>query len=293
MTMGSTATMGWPSPHPWGASHEETSLASSTERGSDLPPGPHSSLYADAAVILPTFNERENIQRALQELDTHLVGLPYRVEIVVVDDNSPDGTAEVARATYTQVRTRVLVRRKERGLASAILWGIRLSHARAALIMDADGSHPADMVQNLLRLVMEGRAQMAIASRYIHEGEARGWPWRRRLMSRFGTWFARPLTRIRDPMSGFFAVDTSLLERSPLDPIGYKMGLEILVRCAPTRVVEVPFVFTDRRAGASKMNHREVLAYIRHLARLYRWKYFRWSLGGRSPPSGRSHPQMG
>jgi dolichol-phosphate mannosyltransferase len=249
-----------------------------------LPPGPHSDLEVDASVILPTFNERENVERILQELDVHLIRLPYRTEIVVVDDNSPDGTAQVARTTFTQVRTRVLIRRDGRGLSSAILWGSRSTRSRACLVLDADGSHPVDMAATLLTMVLEGKAEMAIASRYMHRGGSVGWPWYRRWISRLATWLARPLTPVKDPLSGFFAVKTSVLQRTPLQPLGYKLGLEILVRARPDPVLEVPFVFRERWAGRSKLGSRQIWEYAQHLGKLYMYRLFSRSPRARKRP---------
>lgn len=249
-----------------------------------LPLGPHSHLAVDATVILPTYNERENIERLLQELDTHMAGLPFRCEILVVDDNSQDGTAEIARSVYTQVRTRVLVRSHERGLASALLRGLQAARGRACVVMDADRSHPADMVPQLIQTVLSGRAEMVVASRYLGHGGVQGWPWYRHLISWGATVLARPLSTVKDPMSGFFAVDRRILQGKDLNPIGYKLGLEILVRCHPSPLLEVPFVFSDRVAGQSKMTGAQVINYLRHVGRLYGWKVLH-AFGGPSPPS--------
>jgi dolichol-phosphate mannosyltransferase len=226
-------------------------------------------LPLEATVIVPTFNEREAIARTLLEVDRILSVLPFRSEILVVDDDSPDGTASVVRSLRTRVPLRLLVRREDKGLATAIIAGIQESHGRACVVMDADGSHAPDMIPALLEMVLSGRAEMALASRYVPGGGMDGWPSARRVMSRVATWLARPLTRVHDPMTGFFAMAPRVLSRGDLHPIGYKVVLEILVRCRPRPVIEVPFVFRDRRAGRSKMSSKEVFRYARHLGRLY------------------------
>ena len=235
-----------------------------------LPLDEVANLPVDATVVIPTYNERENIATMIRSLESVLATLPYRTEILIVDDDSPDGTADVVRHLPTRVPTRVLVRHDEKGLASAVLAGISRAKGRACVVMDVDGSHPADMVPTLLETVLEGRAEMALASRYAPGGGTDdGWPQGRKVMSRIATWLARPLTAVHDPMTGYFAIDPKVLARSELSPIGYKIGLEILVRCEPSPVLEVPFVFRDRRAGRSKMSHGEVIRYARHLSRLY------------------------
>ncbi|MDE1820488.1 MAG: polyprenol monophosphomannose synthase [Euryarchaeota archaeon] len=224
----------------------------------------------DVTVVVPTFNERESIAPLVRALEAVLNPLPYRTEIVVVDDASPDGTAEVVRRLPTRVPTRIIVRHHDKGLASAVLTGVSAAKGRVCLVMDADGSHPPDMAPALIETVLEGRAEMVLASRYAPGGTTdQGWPSARRLMSRVATWLARPLTSVHDPMTGFFALDSRILSRGDLSPIGYKIGLEFLVRCRPHPVLEVPFVFRDRRVGNSKMSFKEVFRYARHLSRLY------------------------
>ncbi len=253
-------------------------IAGATARGSTPPRGSArllpfdevANLPVDATVVVPTYNERETVAPLVRSLERVLTLLPYRTEVLIVDDSSPDGTADVVRRLPTHVPTRVIVREGEKGLASAVIAGIRAARGRACVVMDVDGSHPPDMVPALLDTILERRAEMVLASRYLPGGGTEeGWPWSRRFMSRIATWLARPLTQVRDPMTGFFALDPKLLSRAELSPIGYKIGLEILVRCRPYPILEVPFVFRERKAGRSKMSHLEVLRYTRHLARLY------------------------
>ena len=243
-------------------------------------------------VVLPTYNEREALPPLLLSLGETLSPQPFRSEVLVVDDDSPDGTAAVARATALPVPLTVRVRKGERGLASAILLGLREARGRVAVVMDADGSHPAVTVVPLVRAVVEGGAEMALASRYMSGGETRDWPFFRRLISHGATFLARPLTSAHDPMSGFFALDRGILARATLDPVGYKLALEILVRCRPAPIKEVPFVFTERSVGRSKMGTQEMMRYLRHLGRLYRFRLLPRRLrgpgrGGSGDPSPR------
>ena len=256
-------------------SHDTPRTGGSTP--ADAPPG--------VTLILPTYNERLSLPPLLHQLSERLQGQPWSWEILVVDDDSPDGTAQAARDSGIPGPLRVIVRSGERGLASAILRGLWEARGRVALVLDADGSHPPELVVPLVDEVLSGRCEMALASRYIRGGSTRGGPLRRRFLSRGATLLARPLTPVKDPMSGFFAVDREILSRARLDPVGYKIALEILARCRPAPVREIPFEFRDRREGESKMGAGEVLRYLRHLGRLYRFR-----LAGRLPLGQRGGP---
>ena len=234
------------------------------------PAGFTSKRTVDASVVVPTFQERDCIQQTLRSLDACLSLAPFSSEILVVDDNSPDGTARRASLTFTSCPKRVFVRVGERGLATAVLHGIGLAAGRACLVLAADGSHPPDLAPDLIQVVLEGRAEMAIASRFSEGGETRDWPLTRKMISLAAALAARPLTDVRDPMSGFFAFNRDILRRSGLSPLGYKIGLEILARCRPDPVLEVPYVFSDREVGESKLGSLQILLYLQHLSRLYR-----------------------
>jgi dolichol-phosphate mannosyltransferase len=212
----------------------------------------------------------------LRQLDQVLSEQPFTSEIIVVDDDSTDGTAEVIRSTEMRVKTRVVVRKGEKGLASAIVRGLAEAKGRACLVMDADGSHPVRLVPQLLKPVLSGEAEMTIASRYREGSGVENWPLHRRLISTGATALTKPLTHgkdVRDPMSGFFAIDKRILGREKLDPIGYKIGFEILVRCNPRPVVEIPYQFQDRQGGKSKLGPRQMADYVMHIFRLYRYAY--------------------
>ncbi|EQD73517.1 Dolichyl-phosphate beta-D-mannosyltransferase, partial [mine drainage metagenome] len=188
----------------------------------------------------------------------------------VVDDASPDGTADVARSLTGSLPVHVVERTGQRGLATAVLEGFRRATGAVLAVMDADGSHPPSILPRLIGAVRDGSAEMAIATREVWSGDSPGLTIGRRLVSAAGRSLARPLTRVPDPMSGFFAIRRELLDRAPLDPIGYKIGLEILVRCRPDPVAEIPYRFLPRIAGESKLDRGEIGRYLRHLTRLYR-----------------------
>ena len=242
-----------------------------------------------ASVVLPTYNEAAMVGPVLRQLDEVLSRESFRSEIIIVDDNSRDGTVEIAEKLALRTPLRIIVRTEERGLASAILKGFTEARGKVAVVMDTDGSHPPSLAPTLIRVVLTGEAEMAIASRYVEGGYVVNWRMDRRLLSAAATLMALPLTnglRVQDPMSGFFAIHRDVLARAPVRPIGYKLGFEILVRCRPNPVVEIPFVFHDRIAGSSKLSFRQIADYAWHVASLYRLAYRRlWeSTAGRSVP---------
>jgi len=222
----------------------------------------------ELAVVVPTFNERESLPRLAEELFGALAKAGIRGELVVVDDDSPDGTAELARSLAIRYPVRVLMRKGRHGLSSAVLEGVGHSDAPVVCVMDADLSHPTEAVPRLYHEVVTG-ADIAVGSRLVEGGGVESWPLLRRLISKGATLLARPLTSVRDPMSGFFCFRKSLIRGARLEPEGYKILLEILARCDVVRAVEVPYLFRDRRLGKSKLSGRVMRQYLGHLLRLY------------------------
>lgn len=222
------------------------------------------------SVVVPTFNEREALLRLHPRITASLNG--FSAQVLVVDDNSPDGTAELVRSLPPPGRFQVIPRPNRAGLASAVLEGIDHASGEVIVVMDADGSHPPETIPALVAPLLDGPAEFVLASRRAPGGSAPGLTRTRQVISWGARMLSRPLVSISDPMSGFFAFKRSILRRAPLDPVGYKIALEIIVRCRPSPVVEVPFVFAARVAGESKLNSSQIRAYVRHLGRLYRWR---------------------
>ena len=218
------------------------------------------------SVVLPTYNERSALALFYPTLAPVVAALDG--EIVLVDDGSPDGTAAFAR-TLGPVPCTVIERPGLRGLASAVLDGMARARSDVLVVMDADGSHPAATVPTLVAAVTTGGAEMALGSRAVPGGRSPGLSAPRRVVSRAARALARPVTAVGDPMSGFFAVRRRVVERERLAPLGYKIALEVIVKGRPTPLVEVPFVFGPRLAGTSKLGRREMVNYVRHVARLY------------------------
>ncbi len=240
-----------------------------------MDPLPDSRASGPISVIVPTRNERDNLSPLAQRV--HAALAPRRYELLIIDDESPDGTADAAANLAARFPVRCVVRRGQRGLATAVIRGLREARGDACVVMDADLSHPPERIPALLEALSAGDTQMAIGSRFVPGGRVDlHWPLHRRLNSLLGRLLARPLTPVRDMMSGFFAVRRADLRLDELRPIGYKIALELIVRHGWTRVVELPITFSDRRHGRTKLDAAEQLRYLRHLARLYAFR-----LGGR------------
>jgi glycosyltransferase involved in cell wall biosynthesis len=197
---------------------------------------------------------------------------PY--EIVVVDDNSTDRTAEVAVAEARQfgIPLRAIVRKGKKGLASAIVAGARTARYGVVLVLDADLSHDPSFVPGLVGPVLRGEVDLAVGSRYAPGGRVLGWPLRRRFWSRAATALARLFCAVRDPLSGYFAARRSLVDGSEisLKPRGYKILFELLARArGRLRVHEVPIAFRDRNRGKSKLRAKVALTFLWQVAAIF------------------------
>jgi len=219
------------------------------------------------SVVIPTYNERGSLASLYPELCSALTAYPS--ELIIVDDGSPDGTAAYAGTLSGPVPCLVQNRGRKLGLASAVLEGFTQARGSVVVVMDADGSHPPSAIPQLLDAVTTGGAEFALGSRYILGGSTPGLSRTRRLISRIATVLARPLVPVVDPMSGFFAFRHPILRRAPLSPLGFKIGLEIMVRCRPRPIAEIPIRFRPRTSGESKLVQGEIGRYLRHIGRLY------------------------
>jgi dolichol-phosphate mannosyltransferase len=238
-----------------------------------LPAGGPANSPEKLALVIPTLREAENIRGLLERVRAVLVPVKIPYEILVVDDDSRDGTEEIVSAVSAEdPRVRLLVRKGERGLSGAILYGWQRTGASILGVMDADLQHPPELLPQLVAAILEGR-DMAIGSRYTPGGQLGEWNSARKMVSAAAVWVTWPLQRARirarDPMSGFFMVRRRCLEKVPLQRTGFKLLLEILVRGRIDSVKEVPFVFAVRSRGASKANFKVAWDYALLLSRLY------------------------
>ena len=226
------------------------------------------------SIIVPTFREADNIAPLAERIDAALSGTGIEWELLLVDDDSSDGSETVAAELAWRLPVRMVTRRETpRDLSLAVIEGIRLSRFDRLVVMDADLSHPPERIVDLLA-ALDGDCDIVIGSRYTSGGGVdRSWSLYRVLNSRLATWLARPLVKCSDPMAGFFATRRSRLpELRTLRPMGYKIALELMVR-GHLRVREVPIDFRDRSIGFSKMNWRQQIRFLRHLSRLYNYKF--------------------
>ncbi|MDP0501756.1 MAG: glycosyltransferase family 2 protein [Verrucomicrobiota bacterium JB022] len=230
------------------------------------------------AIIVPTYGEAENLPVLLQRIRDTMLPTQRPYEVVVVDDNSPDNTPEVCEKLVAEGHPlRLIVRTEERGLSSAVLHGMR--NAREAdllLCMDADLSHPPEALPAMCEaLEQHPNVEFVIGSRYVSGGSTdENWGAFRWLNSKVATLLARPFTKVKDPMAGFFAMPERVFRRAEnLNPCGYKIGLELLVKCRCREVAEVPIHFQDRLYGESKLTLKEQWNYLRHIKRLFDFKF--------------------
>jgi dolichol-phosphate mannosyltransferase len=233
-----------------------------------------SSTPALLSVIVPTFNEALNIEQLLTLL-TQLLDEAFgdRYEIIVVDDDSPDRTWELAeRLTEQSPRLRVMRRETERGLSSAVVRGWQAARGEVLCVIDADLQHPPDVILALYRVIERG-ADLAVASRHLQGGGVSDWSVTRRIISRTAQLIGLVILpavvgRVSDPLSGYFMLRRSAIEGVELNPLGYKILIEVIARGRFPWIGEVPYVFSERVRGGSKANVRVYLDYLRHLLRL-------------------------
>ncbi len=224
------------------------------------------------SIILPTYNEAENIKLIVCELSEMLDNEDIDGEIIVVDDNSPDGTADIANGLAAKYPVRVHVRTNERGLSRSVIKGIELAEGDVCVVMDADLSHPVEKVPAMIKPILDNRCDATVGSRNIVGGGCEAWPVARRMISKVAGLLAKGVTTLSDPTSGFMAIRKSILNDIKLDPLGWKIVLEAIVKTNP-RILEVPILFADRQEGKSKLGFRAQVDYIHHLWRLYCYKY--------------------
>lgn len=225
-------------------------------------------------LVVPTRHEAGNILPLLDRIRAALDATEIAYDLLIVDDDSRDGIAElVGSMSESDTRVRLLVRERQRGLSGAIVHGWRNTDADILGAIDADLQHPPELLPALLNAITEGR-DVAIGSRYAEGGKLGGWNPARRLVSWIAAWACLPLQprglRVRDPMSGFFLVRRRCLDGIDFQKSGFKLLLEILVRGRVRSVQEVPLRFGRRNAGRSKAGIKVALDYLTLLARLYR-----------------------
>lgn len=247
---------------------QEQQIQTSPE--TEVPDASSKQVASEISVIIPTYNERPNIDQIIDRCLSALGG--YKAEVIVVDDDSPDGTATFARDAYhDDDRVRVIRRTEDKGLAQSVTRGFRDATHEYCAVIDADLQHPPERLPELIRALDDG-ADVAIGSRHIEGGGIENWSRTRRFVS----WGATTLTRTvlpnargcSDPMSGFFAVRSDVVKDVTLNPKGYKILLEVLTKGEYETVTEVPYVFTERERGESNLTLNEYKNFLEHIGEL-------------------------
>ncbi|HTR95327.1 MAG TPA: polyprenol monophosphomannose synthase [Trebonia sp.] len=224
------------------------------------------------SLVIPTFNESANIAELLARLE-YAIPAQVPAEVIFVDDSTDDTPAVIAHeARFSRLAVSVLHRDvPEGGLGGAVTMGLRAAAAPWIVVMDADLQHPPALVPELVSAGQRAGADLVVATRYAGGGSRAGLDGGFRRFASGGTTFLaktvflRHLRGVSDPMSGFFAVRAAALDTTVLRPLGYKILLELIVRCRIRKVTEVPYEFQDRFAGQSKANLGEGLRFFRHL----------------------------
>ncbi len=210
------------------------------------------------SIIIPAYKEYDNLVTLIPEIHQTLNGDLH--EIIVVDDNSGDGTEGIKDA-------RVIVRKDERGLASAVIRGIEECKTDGFVVMDGDHQHPPSVLPSLVKAL--DNHSLVVGSRYTGDGGTYGWTLSRKIVSRIASLMGRPLCGIRDSSSGIFGTYKSLLDISKLNPIGFKIGLDIYNKLRYQSKTEVPYIFMSRKHGDSKFTSKQVTEYLKQLLHLY------------------------
>lgn len=245
-----------------------------------------------ASIIIPTFNESQNILELIQSISC--IGDRFSAEVIVVDDNSPDKTGSIVKEYAHDLHShsihqqqqhstknlriqevfsvRVICRHSKDGLVSALLEGVKSSFGNFIVILDADFSHPPNVVLDMVNELRNSDYDIVSASRYLKGGQIIGWPLRRRLISKSAALLARTilgLNHITDPISGFFSFKRDLVTHITFNTSCYKLLLEILVKADNAKVKEIPYTFTDRKSGSSKFDYKVILDFEKALLHLY------------------------
>ncbi len=230
------------------------------------------------SIIIPTYNESQNILKILKSIGEIL---PPKIltEAIVIDDNSSDGTGKIVE-NYLRNFKRisgytidVIHRTAKKGLSSAILHGIQQAKGDTIVVMDSDFSHPPQIIPRMLEALRKYRCDIVVASRYVKGGKISGWPLKRKLMSKMATVIAKKGLGVStaDPMSGFFVFKRAIIKGLKFDAIGFKMLLEILVKTRGATVKEIPYTFTNRKFGSSKVSISTAYDYAKSVWKLYRY----------------------
>ncbi len=239
------------------------------------------------SIVIPTYNERENISILLTKIDNVLKNANIEYEVIVVDDDSPDRTWEVV-LDFSQkgYPTKLLRRLRKKGLGTAIIDGIKMAEGDYIVVMDADLQHPPETIPLLLKKALDSGCDLVVASRYREKGGIKGWNKLRLLISKIASFLAYLLIpsskKTTDPMSGFFLVKRDIVDEVKLEGRSWKILLEILAKKPGLKVEEIPYVFGARHRGKSKLGYKAITSYIFDLLRLSNYRILKFASVGAS-----------
>lgn len=227
------------------------------------------------SIVVPTYREAQNVDILTRRIHKTMTECNISYEIIFVDDDSQDDIEKIISNLSSEgFNVRLIQRKDERGLASAVLRGFSEAEGGILVCMDADLSHPPEAIHVMINKILKDNAEFVIGSRYVN-GASTDYKWTiyRRINSKIATLIAKPFTTAKDPMSGFFAIPERVYKRgNSFNPIGYKIALELMVRCRCEKVLEVPIHFSERKYGKSKLTIKEQLNYLVHIKRLISYK---------------------
>ena len=229
------------------------------------------------SIILPTYNESQNILGMLKLIRENIPKGVY-TETIVVDDNSPDGTGKIVEEYISNIKKiaentiDIIHRKAKEGLSSAILNGIQNAKGETIVVMDSDFSHPPQIIPKMIEAFKQSQCDLVVASRYITGGSIEGWTAKRKIISKVATLIAKKGlgVKTKDPMSGFFAFKKNIINELNFDALGYKFLLELLVKSNGANVKEIPYTFENRKLGSSKLDNKIILDYLRSVWKLYK-----------------------
>jgi dolichol-phosphate mannosyltransferase len=226
------------------------------------------------SIIIPTLNEAGNISLFIKDIIKCMKNQPESFEMLVVDDNSKDGTIEiVSELIQTTPNLRLIIRKElilpnsdeKVGVSAAVLRGFKEGKGKIFCVIDADFSHPIEAIPRLYNPILNETADFCIGSRYIDNGGIENWTLGRKIVSSVAKFFAKIITRVKDPLAGFFAIHRTVIDKSELKSVGNKIVLEFIARGTYKSLLEVPIIFTDRNKGKSKLDSKVMILYLYQL----------------------------
>lgn len=229
----------------------------------------------DLTVIIPTFKEEANIRNIVTEVDAVFKRNNLNGEILIVDDNSPDGTISIVNEIKkAKPNVNIIVRLADHGLSQSVAEGFIRASSDILVVIDADLSHPPSLIPVMYTEILDGN-DVVIGSRYMEGGGIKKWPFKRRIISLGATFLGRLLfPDVSDPVSGFFAVRKGVVANASLKPRGYKILLEVLGKGTWEKDKEIPFEFVDREIGSSKLKLKTIIDYAHQVIDITLYSFF-------------------